>query len=541
MGPIFLLNSVMANKSLDGVLIKKANKQEKFTEQQIQELSACADPDLGYMYFAKHFFYIQHPVRGKLLFQPYDYQERLLHSYHNHRFNINMLPRQTGKTTCAAGYLLWYAMFNPDQTILVAAHKYTGAQEIMQRIRYAYEDCPDHIRCGVTNYNKGSIEFDNGSRIVSATTTGNTGRGMSISLLYCDEFAFVQPNIADEFWTSISPTLATGGRAIITSTPNSDEDTFANIWKEANKKFDEYGNETAEGVNGFFSFRADWWEHPDRDENWKKQELGRIGEERFRREYGCEFLVYDETLINSICLAGLQGNEPLLKMGQCRWYKKPKDDMIYVVALDPALGTGGNYAAIQVIELPTMEQVAEWQHNTTPVEGQIKVLRDINKYIQECCPKANGTNIFWSVENNTVGEAALIVIKNIGEEHIPGLLVSEPIRKGHVRKFRKGFNTTHGSKISTCSRLKFYIENSKLKINSKPFISELKGFIAAGLTFKAKSGETDDLVSAMLLTIRMISIMGDWDARIFEIVTATGTEDEADFEAPMPIFVSTNF
>jgi hypothetical protein len=224
----------MANKALDGVLIKKANRQERFSEQQIQELAFCADPENGYEFFCRNFFYIQHPVKGKLLFDPYEFQVRLLHSYHDHRFNINMLPRQTGKTTCAAGYLLWYAMFNPDQTILVAAHKYTGAQEIMQRIRYAYEDCPDHIRCGVTNYNKGSIEFDNGSRIVSATTTGNTGRGMSISLLYCDEFAFVQPNIADEFWTSISPTLATGGRAIITSTPNSDEDTFATIWKEAN-------------------------------------------------------------------------------------------------------------------------------------------------------------------------------------------------------------------------------------------------------------------------------------------------------------------
>ena len=191
------------SKSLDGVLTKKANQRESFTEAQIQDLSQCMDPDLGYLYFAKHFAYIQHPVEGKLLFDPYSYQVSLLESYHNHRFNINMLPRQTGKTTCAAIYLLWYAMFNPDQTILIAAHKYTGAQEIMQRIRYGYELCPDHIRAGVVNYNKGSIEFENGSRIVSATTTGNTGRGMSISLLYCDEFAFVKPTIADEFWTSI--------------------------------------------------------------------------------------------------------------------------------------------------------------------------------------------------------------------------------------------------------------------------------------------------------------------------------------------------
>ena len=291
------------SKSLDGVLIKKANQRESFTEDQINDLSKCMDPVTGYLYFSEHFAYIQHPVEGKLLFDPYTYQERLLESYHNHRFNINMLPRQTGKTTCAAIYLLWYAMFNPDQTILIAAHKYTGAQEIMQRIRYGYEMCPDHIRAGAVNYNKGSIEFENGSRIVSATTTGNTGRGMSISLLYCDEFAFVNPSIADEFWTSISPTLATGGRAIITSTPNSDEDTFATIWKQAEQKFDEHGNESDVGINGFHSFTCAWDEHPDRDDKWRDAEIGRIGEERFRREYGCEFLVFDETLISSIHLA----------------------------------------------------------------------------------------------------------------------------------------------------------------------------------------------------------------------------------------------
>ena len=528
-------------KSLDGVLIKKANKQETFTEQQIQELASCMDPNTGYEFFCRHFFYIQHPVKGKLLFDPFDYQVRLLSSYHNHRFNVNMLPRQTGKTTCAAGYLLWYAMFNPDQTILVAAHKYTGAQEIMQRIRYAYEDCPDHIRAGVTNYNKGSIEFENGSRIVSATTTGNTGRGMSISLLYCDEFAFVQPNIADEFWTSISPTLATGGRAIITSTPNSDEDTFANIWKEAEKKFDEHGNETVLGVNGFFSFTCHWSEHPDRDDKWKATELGRIGEERFRREYGCEFLVYDETLINSICLAGMEGKEPILKMGQVRWYKKPTDDMIYAVSLDPSLGTGGNYAAIQVIELPSMIQIAEWQHNTTAVEGQIRILRDINKYIVDSCPKMNGTNLYWSLENNTLGEAALVVIKNVGEENIPGLFVAEPMRKGHVRKFRKGFNTTHKTKIAACSRLKHLIETGKLKINSKPLISELKAFIANGITFKAKSGETDDLVSAMLLAVRMSAVLADWDTRVFDVMSDKFDGADEDWEPPMPIFVSSSF
>ncbi len=525
-------------KSLDGVLTKKANKRETFTDAQVADLAKCMDEDTGYLYFAEHFAFIQHPVQGKLLFDPYEFQTRLLHSYHNHRFNINMLPRQTGKTTTAAIYLLWYAMFHPDQTILIAAHKYTGAQEIMQRIRYGYEMCPDHIRAGVINYNKGSLEFENGSRIVSATTTGNTGRGMSISLLYCDEFAFVAPSIADEFWTSISPTLATGGRAIITSTPNSDEDTFATIWKESQNKFDAHGNEQDVGQNGFHGFIAKWDEHPDRDEEWRIAEIGRIGEEKFRREYGCEFLVFDETLINSIKLANMEPTQPTMNMGQTRWYLKPNPDMNYAVALDPSMGTGGDFAAIQVYELPTYKQVAEWRHNETAIPTQIRILRDICTYIQETC-KNTGANIYWSVENNSIGEAALIVINDFGEENIPGLFVSEPQRKGHVRKFRKGFNTTHGTKITACSRLKTMIENDKLVVHSGPLISELKSFVATGTSFRAKVGGTDDLVSATLLALRMMAVMKDWDPRIYD--TFTQAEGEEPIEPPMPIFVSSGY
>jgi hypothetical protein len=525
------------SKSLDGVLTKKANQRETYTEEQINDLMQCMNPDTGYLYFAEKFAYIQHPVKGKLLFDPFDYQERLLKSYHNYRFNINMLPRQTGKTTCAAIYLLWYAMFNADQTVLIAAHKYTGAQEIMQRVRYAYELCPDHIRAGVVNYNKGSMEFENGSRIVSATTTGNTGRGMSISLLYCDEFAFVSPTIADEFWTSISPTLATGGRAIITSTPNSDEDTFAVIWKEAERKYDEHGNEQDLGINGFHSFTCHWSEHPDRDEKWKDEELGRIGEERFRREYECEFLVFDETLINAIKLATLEPINPLMNMGQTRWYEKLQKDKTYIIALDPSMGTGGDYAAIQVFELPTYKQVAEWRHNTTPITGQIRILADICNHIAN--ETQNPQGIYWSVENNSIGEAALIVINDFGEENIPGLFVSEPMRKGHVRKFRKGFNTTHSTKISACSRLKTMIENDKMQIYSGAMISELKGFVATGSTYKAKTGETDDLISATLLVIRIMSVLRDWDPRVYN--TFKSMESEEDYEPPMPIFISTNY
>jgi len=525
------------SKSLDGVLTKKANQQETYTEDQIQDLLKCMDPDEGYLHFAKHFAHIQHPVKGKLLFDPYEYQLRLMHSYHSYRFNINMMPRQTGKTTCASIYLAWYAMFIADQTILIAAHKYTGAQEIMQRIRYVYELCPDHIRAGVTSYNKGSIEFENGSRIISQTTTGTTGRGLSISLLYCDEFAFVQPNIAEEFWTSISPTLATGGRAIITSTPNSDEDTFATIWKQAEDKFDEYGNESDVGVNGFHAYRAHWDEHPDRNEEWKAEEIGRIGEEKFRREYGCEFLIFDETLINSLKLAAMTAGDPIINMGQVRWYKKLDANKSYVIGLDPSMGTGGDFAAIQVIELPTYEQVGEWQHNLTAIPGQVRVLKDICTYIAS--QTKSDSNIYWSVENNGIGEAALIVINDFGEENFPGLFISEPIRKGHVRKFRKGFNTTHSSKTTACARLKTMIENDKFIVRSKPLLTELKNFIASGSSFQAKPGKTDDLISAILLTLRMMSVMKDWDPTVYNTFSQIDHND--DYEMPMPIFVSSNY
>jgi len=520
------------SRSLEGVLVKKANKKERFTEEQIEELVACMDPVTGPYYFMKHFFYIQHPVKGKLLFEPYEYQDRLVESYHNNRFNVNMLPRQSGKTTCASGYLLWYAMFVPNSTILIAAHKYTGSQEIMQRVRYAYELCPNHIRCGVISYNKGSIEFDNGSRIVSSTTTENTGRGMAISLLYCDEFAFVPPNVATEFWTSISPTLATGGKAIITSTPNSDEDTFALIWSEANKKIDEYGNERLDGlgINGFSAFRAFWHEHPDRGEAWKQEEMGRIGEERFRREYNCEFLIYDETLINSITLSELSGIDPRERMGQVRWYKKIDPRNTYLVALDPALGTGGNNAALQIFELPSFDQVGEWQHNNTPMAGQIRILKEVCNWIKTF----GEPQIYWSVENNTIGEAALMTIRDIGEENIPGLFLSEPIRKGHIRRFRKGFNTTHKAKMTACVKFKSLVENKKMKLFSKQLISELKTFVASGVGFKGKNEESDDLVSATLLVCRMASVLADWDPNVYQFMS----EREDEEILPMPIFVS---
>jgi hypothetical protein len=499
----------MLNSS-ETALVKTPYKKTTFTDQQLEEFVKCADPITGPQFFMDNFFYIQHPTRGKMLYHPFEYQKRLIDTYHNYRFSISMMPRQTGKSTSAAGYLLWYAMFVPDSTILIAAHKYTGSQEIMQRIRYAYELCPDHIRAGVTSYNKGNLDFENGSRIVSATTTETTGRGMSISLLYADEFAYVRPTIAREFWTSISPTLATGGKAIITSTPSSDEDQFALLWKGANRMEDEYGNPTQVGVNGFRAYRSYWNEHPDRDESWAREQRAQLGEDRFRREMDCEFIIDEETLISPAKLFDLNGHEPLYRLGQVRWYQRPHKDRIYVIALDPSLGTGGDPAAIQVFEANNTEQVAEWRHNRTTIPEQVRILADIIRHLNETVNEPK--NIYFSVENNTIGEASLISIAEFGEENIQGYFLSEPKNSG--RRYRKGFNTTHKEKLSACNKLKILIETGRMKIRSAGLVSELKTFVASGTGYAAKPGETDDLVMSTLLAIRMLLLLQTFDSGI---------------------------
>jgi hypothetical protein len=329
---------------------------------------------------------------------------------------------------------------------------------------------------------------------------------MSISLLYADEFAFVRPTIAKEFWTSISPTLATGGKAIITSTPNSDEDQFAFLWKGANKTEDEHGNTTELGINGFRAFRSFWREHPDRGDQWGAEQLAQLGEERFRREMDCEFVINDETLIAPIKLMDLEGTEPMHRTGQVRWYKTPTKDGMYVVALDPSLGTGGDPAAIQVFDARTTDQIAEWRHNKTDIPTQIRILADIIKELHGVVKDEK--SIYYSVENNTIGEAALISIAEYGEENIPGYFLSDNSVTGTTgRRFRKGFNTTNKSKITACNKFKILVESGRMKINSRPLVSELKTFVAMGTSYAAKPGETDDLVMASLLVVRMLLML----------------------------------
>lgn len=526
----------MVRHTVDVSLVKKGHTKNTYDIFKLKELKRCIkDP----IYFLENYMKIQHPVRGAIDFHPYDYQRKLIEVYAFNRSSIALMPRQSGKTTCAAGFLLWKAMFTPDSTILVAAHQGSGAFEIMQRIRFAYEEFPDFLRAGVMEYNKGTITFDNGSRILAQATTEKTGRGLSLSLIYLDEFAFVEHRIAQEFWTSLAPTLSTGGDCIITSTPNSETDQFSEIWQDANKIYDEYGNirQDGLGVNEFKAFTIDWKivPRPETHDEFERKMKAQLGEDRWLREYECQFISFEETLIRGMFLKDMKGENPAHTAGRVRWYGEILPNRMYIAGLDPSMGTGGDNAAITVWRLPDMVQVAEWIHNKSDTKEQIRVLIDILVHIHRALrgnPDHQGKpEIFWSVENNTLGEAALQIIEATGEDKFPGDFVHEPKKK------RKGFTTTQKNKIEACVRLKHLIENNKMDIKSIPMIQELKSFVKSNRSYAAKVGSTDDIVSSSLLCMRILTEIQNWDTDVYDELADIIDIDDENVE-PMPgIFI----
>jgi len=521
-------------------IVKPAHAKSAYTDQKVQELMQCVEDPL---YFMRTFMKIQHPLKGALPFDPFPFQLQIIKAFHENRFTIALTARQMGKTTVAAGFLLWKAMFTADTTILVTANKLNQALEIMDRIRFAYQNLPDHIRAGVTKYNEGTMSFDNGSKIVARATSTDAGRGLSITLLYLDEFAFVPPNKAKDFWTSIQPVLSTGGSCIITSTPKSDEDQFAQIWKGAIDNVDEYGNFRPGhlGRNNFFAVKVPWSEHPERDEAWATPFRETLGEARFRQEFECDFVTDDETLINPLALVGLKGISPDFYTGNVRWYKDPSPNKTYCVGHDPSLGTGRDYAAIQVYELPEMIQVAEWQHNNTAPRQQVSQLMKILMFIEQTMrddPRQIGDpEIFWTVENNTIGEAILQIIEDTGEERFPGVFISEKKRKGQTRRFRKGLNTDNKKKLSACARVKSLIESGRMLINSDQLIKELKTFVATESSFKAKPGSHDDLVMAMVLVVRMLDTVLHWSNSVGDLKEHIDDDELYEEVEGMPVVI----
>lgn len=241
----------------------------------------------------------------------------------------------------------------------------------------------------------------------------------------------------------------------------------------------------------------------------------------------CEFIIADETLINPNTLLMLDGSEPTHRMGQIRWYKRPEKGKLYVVALDPSLGTGGDPAAIQIFEASTTTQVGEWKHNKTDIPSQIKLLAEICKYIAEITGEPN--NIYYSVENNGIGEAAIVSLNEYGEANIQGIFISE------TGKGRRGFNTSQKPKLAACAKFKTLLESKKMTVNSRPLISELKAFVAHGGSYAAKTGDTDDLVMSALLAVRMMQQLSDYHGDLEAQI-----RDHEEMIAPLPFFAVFN-
>jgi hypothetical protein len=511
-------------------LIKAPYQKLSLTDHQQREFLRCAiDP----VYFIKNYIKIKHPTRGAVPFALYDYQEQMVRTFAAYRQMISMCSRQLGKTESASAFIIWFTIFQNNQNVLIAANKFKAATEIMDRIRFMYEELPDWLRPGVTTWNVQKIQFDNGSKIESTTTTADAGRGKSISLLYIDEMAFVKNRIAEEFWTAISPTLATGGKCIITSTPNGDEDTFAQIWYAANNTLDEYGNETADGVgsNGFKAFKATWDQHPDRDEAWAAKERAKIGYEKFAREYDLKFLSADDTLIDSQVLARLTSLEPRFKMQEIRWWEAPEANKIYLVSLDPSTGVGKDFSAIQVWKLPEMVQVAEWMHNRSSVAQQIKcviqVCAVLDQKLRQSPEQMGEPELFWTFENNGVGHSVVELLNEVGLDRIPAQLMSEP--------GRRGFNSNVRTKSQAVVKFKSLVESNRCTIRSKPLISEIKNFVSRGDSFAAKPGEHDDLVTACLLIVRMSQQISKWDDATAEQFADQDLKDLEEILEPLPV------
>ena len=399
-------------------------------------------------------------------------------------------------TTIAAIYILWLAAFNGDKFCVIASKNMSHATDIMAKIKFAYEELPDWLKPGCKFYNRTSIEFDNGSLIRSEATTDKTGRGNSPSILFLDELAFISKRIQETIWASIAPSLSTGGKLVISTTPNGDTDLFSRLWRES-----------LAGLNNFGHVIKLYYEHPERGpgSGYREEMLVKLGELKTRIEIDCEFLSSEALLINSQRLIELRPEIPMLTDNGFDVWNQLDPNMIYLVGIDIATGTGKDFSVIEIFEFPTLLQVAQFRNNNLNIPGLYnKIKWVLNKL---CSPIGNKRpEVFWTFERNSVGEAigALYYSDETPPEYaelindVPGKL---------------GMNTSNRTKVLACLNLKSLIEKHKngLNIKSELTIFELKNYISAGGSYAAKSGATDDSIAAILLITRLISHIANFD------------------------------
>jgi hypothetical protein len=465
--------------------LKRANIAQNFTDEQVEEFIKCSqDP----VYFITHYIKIISLDKGLVPFDLYDFQEDMVERFHAHRFNIAKLPRQSGKSTVVTAYLLWYTLFNDNVNVAILANKAATAREMLQRLQLSYENLPNWMQQGVVNWNRGSLELENGSKIMAASTSASAVRGMSFNIIFLDEFAFIPTHIADEFFSSVYPTISSGKstKVIIISTPKG-MNMFYKLWHDAEK-----------GKNEYTTTEVHWSQVPGRDAAWKEQTIKNTSEEQFNQEFECEFLGSVNTLITSSKLKILPYDDPLTSSAGLDIFEEPIEGHDYVCTVDVARGITKDYSAFVIVDTTEIpyKLVAKYRNN------KIKPLLFPN-IITQVCTQYN--HAYTLIEVNDIG-GQVADIMQFDLEYDNLLMCSMRGRAGQV--VGQGFSGSKvqlGVKMSTtvkktgCANMKQLIEDDKLVFTDFDIITELTTFIQKGQAWEAEEGCNDDLAMCLVI------------------------------------------
>jgi|TARA_R100001443_G_scaffold453_10_gene1743 hypothetical protein len=465
--------------------LKKANTPIEFTQEQVLEFVACRhDP----VYFAQKYIKIVTLDHGLQPFAMYDFQKKLIENFHENRFNICKMPRQTGKSTTVVSYLLHYAVFNDNVNIAILANKASTARDLLGRLQLAYENLPKWMQQGILAWNKGSLELENGSKILAASTSASAVRGGSYNVIFLDEFAFIPNHIADQFFASVYPTISSGQstKVIIVSTPHG-MNHFYRMWHDAERSKNEY-----------VPTDVHWSEVPGRDEKWREQTIANTSEAQFKVEFECEFLGSVDTLIAPSKLRSLVYENPIKRNAGLDVYEDPAVKHDYVCTVDVARGVGNDYSAFVVIDITTFPHkvVAKYRNN------EIKPML-FPSIIYEVCKSYN--NAFILCEVNDIGDQVASIL-NFDMEYENLLMCSMRGRAGQiVGQGFSGKKTQLGVKMSKTVKkvgslnLKTIVEADKLIFCDYEILSELTTFIQKSNSFEAEEGCNDDLAMCLVI------------------------------------------
>jgi len=465
--------------------LKRANTQIQFTEDQVVEFLKCKDDPV---YFALNYIKIVSLDEGEVPFKMYAFQEKLVRRFHENRFNICKMPRQTGKSTTCVSYLLHYALFNANVNIAILANKASTARDLLNRLQFAYEKLPKWMQQGILVYNKGSMELENGSKIIAASTSASAVRGGSYNIIFLDEFAFIPNHIAEQFFASVYPTISSGKntKVIMVSTPHG-MNHFYRYWHDAER-----------GENEYVPTEVHWSEVPGRDAVWKEQTIKNTSESQFRVEFECEFLGSVDTLIAPSKLKAMVYENPSTQNAGLDVYEQPKDNHDYLITVDVARGVGFDYSAFVVVDITEFPHrlVAKYRNNEIKPMLFPNIIWQVGK---------NYNNAYILCEVNDIGDQVASIIQ-YDLEYQNLLMCSMRGRAGQVvgqgfsgKKTQLGVKMSKTVKKVGSLNLKTMIEGDKVLINDYDIISELTTFISKSNSFEAEEGCNDDLAMCLVI------------------------------------------